>query len=203
MPSAVSLVVHDLKNELGALEAALEQLAAEPAPEAAAAAHRQCRDLRHRMVTFLTLYGAEGELHAHCEDESPSGLLESLVARHLSAHPGISLVTELAAELPPFWYFDRQLVLMALDAAIHNALGFAQRQVTLRVRAQDGHLVFSVEDDGGGLGHAKPAEPFATGLGTALCRTVARAHGTRRADGGVRLFNRPQGGACFELWLAA
>jgi signal transduction histidine kinase len=92
---------------------------------------------------------------------------------------------------------------MALDAAVHNALGFAQRQVTLRVRAQDSHLVFSVEDDGAGLGNAKPAEPFATGLGTALCRTVARAHGTRRADGGVRLFNRPQGGARFELWLAA
>jgi signal transduction histidine kinase len=203
MATSVSLVVHDLKNELGALEAALEQLAADPNREAAVAAHRQCRDLRHRMVTFLTLYGADGALHAHCEDESPTGLLESLVARQDGTHPGIALVTEVAPELPAFWYFDRQLVLMALDAAVHNALGFARRQVTLRVRAEAGHLVFSVQDDGGGLGHSKPADPFATGLGTALCRTVARAHGTRRADGGVRLFNQPQGGACFELWLAA
>ncbi len=200
--SAAALVVHDLKNELGALEAALQQLSLQPAASAAAAAHRQCQRLRQRLVMYLTAYGAEGELRAFCEDESPAELLAGVAARHAAPDAALRVAAETGADTPPFAYFDRRLVAMALDAAMHNALRFARRRIALGVRQESGHLVFSIEDDGPGLTPQPAADPHGTGLGTTLCRAVARAHGTVRADGGVVLANRPAGGARFELWLA-
>ena len=41
----------------------------------------------------------------------------------------------------------------------------------------------------------------ATGLGTALCSAVAQAHRLGERRGWVRLDERPEGGARFELWL--
>lgn len=200
--SAAALVVHDLKNELGALEAALQQLALQPAAGAAAAAHRQCQNLRQRLVMYLTAYGAEGELRAVCDDESPADLLASAAARHAPHNSAVLVVTAASADAPPFAYFDRRLVAMALDAAMHNAMRFARHRITLGARKDSGHLVFSIDDDGPGLGPQHAADLHGTGLGTTLCRAVAHAHGTQRADGGVVLANRAEGGARFELWLA-
>lgn len=198
--SAPALVVHDLKNELGALETALQQLALQPEAAAADAAHRQCRMLRQRLVMYLAAYGAEGELRAVCDDESPVDLLAAAARRHAPPDGRIQLRAEAGADAPPFWYFDRRLVGMALDAALHNALRFARSRITLGVRVDAGRLVFSVDDDGPGLQAGGAADSHATGLGTTLCRAVAHAHGV--AEGGVRLVTRAEGGARFELYLA-
>jgi signal transduction histidine kinase len=205
--TGAALVVHDLKNELGALEAALDRLAAESDGATARLAQRQCRALRQRFVGYLTLYGHGEGLRAQCEDEAPLDLLRLVAARHAATETEARVVVAEMPGAPAFWYFDRRLVGMAIDAALHNALRFARREVVLAAQLEAGHLVFSVEDDGPGLDpHAEP-DAHATGLGTTLCRAVAACHGTRREDGGVRLFNREgrdgrRGGARFELWLA-
>ena len=73
-PELAALVVHDLKNELGGLEALLQHLACAPSASTAQQdAHRQCLVLRQRFVQFLTLYGRDAQLLAHAEDESPIG----------------------------------------------------------------------------------------------------------------------------------
>jgi signal transduction histidine kinase len=200
--TGAALVVHDLKNALGDLEAGLQALAQRPDRRAAAAAYRRCRELRQRLVGYLTLYGhdaPDGRLRAVFEDESPEGLLQTLAARHRDAPLPVRVAA--AGEAPVVWPLDRHLVLLALEAALHNALRYAGSAVTLRARAEDGHLVLSVQDDGPGPQGGRPAVGT-TGLGTALCRAVARAHGTQREDGGARLLPGPSGGALFELWLA-
>ena len=196
--TGAALVVHDLKNELGALEARLEGLALQPAAATAAQAHQQCRALRQRLVMYLTVYGHEGPLRAHREDESPAELLQGLVRRH--ATPALPVTAVLPDDAPAYWHYDRRLVVMALDAALHNALRYARGQVQLTLRTEAGHLVLTVDDDGPGPGPGTPADPASTGLGTTLCRAVAQAHG-HSAEGSVRLFSRPSGGARFELWL--
>jgi len=196
-----ALVVHDLKNALGALEGALEQLVRAPAREAAASAHRQCVLLRQRLVMYLTLYGRDAALRAHCEDESPAELLAAVQRRHADAAPGLTLTVAGSDAAPAFWYLDRHLVELALDAAVHNAQRYARSRVVLSATEEGGELVLAVEDDGPGLGAADPAPSAGTGLGTALCRAVAAAHGSTRPDGGVVLCNRPQGGARFALVL--
>lgn len=222
-PDTAALVIHDLKNALGALEAELGLLAAgadDTADRSAANAtadaaqadrarrsHQQCTELRQRFVQFLAVYAAGEQMRAHCNDESPRELLETVALAHRPSSAGSGAAHRVEVRLaidddtPPFWYFDRRLVRMALDAALHNALRFAHGEVVLAARGIDGHLVFSVSDDGPGLGAVDPSED-STGLGTALCEAVAAAHSSAARQGRVVLANGPVRGACFELWLA-
>lgn len=201
-PALMALVVHDLKNELGALEASLATLAARAETAAAASAHRQCAELRQRFIQFLTLYGPDAELRAHASDESPSASLLSLLERGRMLHPDLHFEAIGLETAPAFWYFDARLVRLALDAALHNAGRFAQKTITLQALERDGFLVLRIDDDGPGPGAVDPQALHATGLGTALCEAVGRAHHCGPRQGRARLFARPGGGARFELWLA-
>lgn len=203
--AGTALIVHDLKNELGTLEDQLSRLAADPDPMAAGQAHRLCMHLRQRLVMYLTLYGGTGVLRAHCDDESPAELLDAVARRH-HGNDGIRVIAPADAECaaaPAWWFLDRRLVEMALDAALHNALRYARSRIWLTLQSDNGTLVLGVEDDGPGLGESLAADGndgTRTGLGTSLCRAVADAHGPGAA---VHLFNRPthEGGARFELRL--
>ena len=210
-PELAALVVHDLKNALGILEAQLLTLEREPGRALAGQAHLQCAEMRRRFMMFLTLYGADntdGEIRAHCADESPQGFLRRLLT--LVARPDGAALVHLGdcAGAPPFWFFDFRLVRMALEAALHNAWRFARSQIVVSTRQEAGWLVFTIEDDGPGLGGEdsdsnESAEcTTSTGLGTELCHAVARTHSSAERPGRVTLTNREEGGTRFELWLS-
>jgi signal transduction histidine kinase len=200
-----ALVVHDLKNALGHLESQLLLVEQQPSRDAASMARRTCEQLRRDLVAFLTLYRGQG-LTATVEDESPRALLESLqrnVPQVAAAQPSTAAIQIKLGALkaaPPFWYFDPRLTRLALDAALNNACRYAQSLVTLDAAVVDGELVFSIEDDGPGLQATAPGE-WSTGLGTELCRAVARAHRNGGRLGQVHLQDRAEGGARFELRL--
>jgi signal transduction histidine kinase len=199
-----TLLAHDLKNALGSLEGELAALIDDPNPAMAHTAYLHCTELRRQFIQFLTIYGSADRLHAHCEDESPRELLEALLRsgqiRHLSLPGAPKVLLQLDEEPPAFWYLDQRLVHMALDAALHNASRFARSAVTLGLRRDGDQLVFTIDDDGPGLGAEDPSS-FSTGLGTSLCKAVAEAHQYGERKGRIRLLNRPEGGARFELWL--
>jgi signal transduction histidine kinase len=201
---SLTLIAHDLKNALGALESELAALVDNPGTAMAERAHTHCAALRRQFVQFLTVYGSANSLQAHCEDESPADLLASLgrtsQIRQLSQPKAPKVSIKASQTEPAYWYFDRRLTHMALDAALHNACRFAHALVTLSLRQDDGYLVFVIDDDGLGLGALDPSQ-HSTGLGTELCRTVAQAHRCGERQGHVRLANRADGGARFELWL--
>ena len=195
-----ALVVHDLKNAVGVLEAQLCALQAAPDQALAALAHRQCMDMRRRFMAFLLLYGAQGELRASPTDESPQAFLGGLST--LIAGPESAAVVRLGdcRGAPACWMFDVRLVRMALESALHNAWRFARHEIVLDAHEDAGCLLFTVEDDGPGPGHPDDCAA-STGLGIELCRAVARAHGTPAGREPVRLVQRAGGGARFELRL--
>ena len=203
-PELAALAVHDLKNALGVLEGQLVAMEAAPTAHQARSARAHCEQLRRELVAFLTLYRDEG-LCAQVADESPSAVLTSLVrTRELqgSTHDRVTLNVNSQGIGPAFWYFDARLVRLALDAAVHNALRFARAKVVLQAARRGDWLVLSVSDDGPGLSATMNAhDAWSTGLGTALCRAVAKAHRNGDREGEVRLFDSAQGGACFELVL--
>lgn len=92
----------------------------------------------------------------------------------------------------------------AVDNLLDNAIRHARSTVRVGVESRDGQAVLRVADDGPGLPEAlreQLFEPFATGrrdgtgLGLAMAREVALAHG-----GDLRHVARPDG-ACFEISL--
>ena len=201
-PALAALIVHDLKNGLGALEAELLTLSQREAATPAGQAHLHCAGLRQRLIQFLALYGAEGSMRAHSADECPQDLLKLVVRHQAPLLAPLQLHIVGTETCPPFWYFDRRLVRMALEAALHNAGRFARQRVELSARQEGAHLVIRVDDDGPGLQVPDPDDPQATGLGTALCEAVARAHDLPGRTGQVRLYDRPEGGARFEICLS-
>jgi len=217
--ASLALIAHDLKNALGALEGQLQGLVAAPTAAGVQSAHRHCTDLRREFVQFLTLYGPGQTLQALCEDESPIELLSALqrLAQQRQdsqlINPDSPPLVQISVAkappageacvphgVPPYWYFDRRLVHMALDAALHNACRFARQHITLAARQQAQHLVLSIDDDGPGLGAIDPGQ-HSTGLGTSLCEAVARAHHNGTREGRITLATLPQGGTRFEMWL--
>ena len=200
-PELAALAVHDLKNALGVLEGQLLALELEPRAEAARTARLHCEQMRRELVAFLTLYRDEG-LRAIVDDESPQALMQHLSTSLARTAPKLQAHLGLCVDVPPFWYFDVRLVRLALDAALHNACRFARHVVLLDAAQRDGFLVLSVEDDGPGLAATAGAgDAWSTGLGTELCRAVARAHRSGGREGSVALFDRKGGGARFELVL--
>ncbi|MBE0620625.1 MAG: HAMP domain-containing histidine kinase [Burkholderiales bacterium] len=199
----VATVVHDLKNALASLTSSTGNIA-----ERTIGSELECDTgklhattvaLSQRLVGFLTLYrSAEAGLKAQLRDNTPEDFLREVAAGLVLPPQAVAIKTVTREPSAPFWFFDDYLTRMALEAAVHNALRFARSEVILACGMLDGYLVFSVADDGPGLG--KCGEP-STGLGTALCQAIAQAHTNGTRAGKVVLRNRPEGGAIFELWL--
>lgn len=205
-PELAALAVHDLKNSLGHLEYALTALELAPDALKAQQARQYCAQLRQRFVNFLMLYGSGSEIKTLAQDESPRDFLQHLVDQSSYMGSQIRTVIKNPDAAPPFWFFDVRLIRLALDAALDNAWRFARSRVELSACASDGGLLITVEDDGPGLGqHADSpevsAEAWPTGLGLQLCQAVAGGHEHAGRMGWVKVSNRVEGGARFELWL--
>ena len=135
MSDALALIAHDLKNALGGLESELAHLIDEPSPVLAARAHLHCSELRRQFIQFLTLYGAEhGGLKALCEDESPKDFLLSMARtwqlKMQADHHAVRVEMVHSDDAPDFWYFDRRLVQLALDAASRKRLWTESERLT-------------------------------------------------------------------------
>ncbi|MHB1300432.1 MAG: sensor histidine kinase [Burkholderiales bacterium] len=188
-------VVHDMKNALGVLEGQLAILC-QNNPEVAAS-HALCTSLRQKLIGFLTLY--KGEMTARISDVCPEDFLAEVRDLVFLPPDAPEIEMTVSPNTPVIWFFDERLIQLALEAAIQNALRFARSRISLGARREGDFLVFSVRDDGPGLGTVE--EMPSTGLGTELCRTIAGAHVREGVKGHVSLANAAEGGALFEIWL--
>lgn len=198
-PKLAAIIVHDIKNSLGVLEGQLRMLADGSADERASQAHTTCLTLQEKLIGFLTLYKASSQgLAAQVEALSPHDFLQGLL-RHLTINQtGLDVVVA-EESMPMIAFFDENLVGLALEAALQNATRFARSRIELGCHKDGGGVVFTVRDDGPGIGthEAKPS----TGLGMDLCKAIAGAHHKGDKKGEARLANHPDGGAQFELRL--
>lgn len=198
-------VSHEFKTPIATLRGTLELL--EDDPEMAAG----------QRALFLT--NALAELHRM--QRLVDGLLALARADQRGQREAVDLAA-LARELTaaragvvaedsegvPWVQADRRQLEVALGNLVDNALehGGAQVQVRLRTWVEGDRCGLDVEDDGPGISQANQQRVFdrffttarergGTGLGLALVKAVAEAHG-----GGVTLESQP-GRTTFRLWL--
>jgi len=152
-----------------------------------------------------------------CDWESAEEVVGA-VLRHARRHdPARRLHARLEPDLPLLWC-DALLIAQLLDNLVDNALKYSpdDAPVELLVRRQGEHVVLAVRDRGPGIAPAwrervfevfhRGAEAMAgaaeqrarpgAGVGLAVCRAIARAHG-----GELRLRPRAHGGCSFECLL--
>ena len=129
--------------------------------------------------------------------------------------PNQGLRARVEPELP-LLRCDALLLVQLIDNLVDNALKYGGgAPVEIVARRISAHLVLAVRDRGPGVPVALRERIFETfqrgapvpgdnqaparrgaGLGLAVCRAIARAHG-----GELRLRPRSHGGTAFELWL--
>lgn len=194
-----AIIVHDIKNALAILEGELRQLTDAPDRTRAGHAHTTCLNLQDKLVGFLTLYKASSQgLVAQIDAVSPIDFLTMLIGQLSIGKSGIALSLS-ATPMPVVAFFDEHLVTLALEAALRNAMRFALSRIEIGCVQRDGFLVFSIQDDGPGVGAKEKIA--STGLGMYLCNVIAAAHIKDENSGVAVLRNSAGGGALFELCL--
>jgi len=205
-------LIHELKNELGILSMALGgiPLRGEAAHDAAVdSARLLCQGMVDRLHQALLIYKADHQpIHPVLDACSPHDLVQAIAASaHALARDRLHVETAIAADTPVLWFFDRELVEMALVNAIHNALAHARSSIRIEAGMDAGCLALRVRDDSPGypesllesVADGRPYAATGTGLGLRFARLIAHSHDNRGRRGELRLGNDP--GAVFSLLL--
>ncbi|HEX7636112.1 MAG TPA: HAMP domain-containing sensor histidine kinase [Noviherbaspirillum sp.] len=194
-----AIIMHDIKNTLAVLESELRGLADAPDREHAQHAHRVCVAMQEKLIGFLTLYKASSQgLAARIDAYCPQDFLDALVRQLNVSKPDVTVAID-TQDMPIVGFFDENLVALALEAALQNAMRFARSAIEIGCRQDGTGLIFTICDDGPGIG-VKEDTP-STGLGMSLCDAIAAAHSRAGKTGSALLVNHPDGGALFELRL--
>ncbi|MFT3957280.1 MAG: ATP-binding protein [Piscinibacter sp.] len=221
----LAAISHDYRTPLATIMGAASSLESQGARLDAAQRERLARSIvdeatRLARLTDNTLQLARldaPEVALRCDWESAEEIVGSVLA-HVRRHDVARRVrARLEPGLPLLWC-DALLLAQLLDNLVDNALKYspAEAPVELLVQRQGEQLVLAVRDRGPGVapawrerifevfqrGEHRPAAaepgsaPAGAGVGLAVCRAIARAHG-----GELRLRPRGRGGASFECVL--
>ena len=152
-----------------------------------------------------------GEVELRRDWESLEELVGAVLGRVRRRDPQRRVRARLEPGLP-LVQVDALLLTQLLENLVDNALTYSDGPVELLVRRLDSALLVAVRDRGPGVAPAERDRIFqmfqrgtnacsgtrrGTGLGLAVCRAIANAHGGR-----LSLRARGHGGSSFELHLA-
>lgn len=222
----LAAVAHDHRTPLATILSAASSLhdhAEDHAPSQrrhlAATIMREAAHLARVTDNMLQLARLDGEgLRLRLDWESAEELLGSVLGRVRARDTGRRIRARVEPGLP-LLRVDAVLIAQLLENLLDNALRYApEGPVELRAHTSpQGQIVLAVRDRGPGVPPAWRERIFerfeqvtgadadsvaasrrGTGLGLALCRAIARAHG-----GELRLRLRSHGGSSFECHLPA
>ncbi|WIM05419.1 MAG: HAMP domain-containing histidine kinase [Candidatus Nitricoxidivorans perseverans] len=203
--------IHDAKNVLNALNAALGEAGRNCPSPALDRARDMAARVSAQLVELLAIYReGQGSLRLAIDDHDVGDFLDDTLAE-LDAGPGgiVPACDPGPAREIGAWAFDAYQVRFVLLDALRNALRHARSAVRLSfVREPLGGVRFTVADNGPGFpesvlaGGQGAMSSASSGLGLTFARTIAERHATPDGRRGrVALENAPEGGARFSLIL--
>ncbi len=195
----LELVSHELRSPLSAIKGSAVTLLEEPTGLDRAEMREFVRviveqaDQMRALISDLLAAGRidSGTLSISPEPSAVVELVESARRTFQSGDSRHDIIVDLADGLPSVMA-DRQRVVQVLNNLLANAARHAHAHAIIRVAVQreDGHVAFSVSDDGEGvapdlLPHLFRKNVSGTsgkaghGLGLAICKGLVEAHGGR------------------------
>jgi len=212
--------VHDMKNSVGMLLAALDEIDSRCGPDNCSS-REQFSQLRYEgkrlssnLVQVLTLYRInESRYSPNIMENDASDVLEECLLDNegLLALKGIDIDMDCDEDLQGF--FDHDLVSGLISSVINNAYKYANRRIQIGAQREGDYLALYVEDDGNGFpdfmllegGQDSPAISFrsgSTGLGLYFASTIAALHRHEGRQGFISTRNNGiDGGGRFTLYL--
>jgi len=197
----LSMVAHDLKAPVGAVESYLKvMLRGSPGP----LTEKQERWLERSIVrldSMLELISdlldvsrlETGQVAPEMEMTSLRGVLENCVetARGLADPRGVRIIADIDGDFPAVYASGRRLG-QVINNLVSNAVRYTPEDGTIEMRAglEGDHMLVVVEDSGSGIkAEAMPKifddffrgdhETEGTGLGLSICKRVVELHGGR------------------------
>ncbi len=205
-------LLHEMKNNLGLLALTLDEMHSHPGgnhAEQLQSSRLLCQRVIDRLRQTLLLYKKGNDRFALNVDACPVRDFMRELAKTADSLAGGRLDIEvcLEDEGPDLWFFDRNLVEMALVSAIHNSIQYAAARIRLEAGLSDGMMRFTVRDDSPGypehildcVARGLPFGARGTGLGLTFAKLIAQAHENRGRRGELRLAN--DHGAVLSLLL--
>ena len=211
----LAAISHDLRTPLAAIVGAASSLLTQRDKLGAAEQERLLGSIAGEAAYLSTV--TENTLQLVRLQSSAQGIrrdwesMEEIVGAVLARvrlHDAGRRITSKVPEGLPLVKADPVLIAQLLTNLLDNALKHTAGAIDLVVTGNPGELVVSVKDRGAGIPEAEQAgifEPWArgdqagprgAGLGLALCRAIAQAHGGR-----LTLHQRHGGGSTFALTL--
>lgn len=205
-------LLHEMKNNLGLLALSLSEMQAHPACGHCSqleSSRLLCERVIDRLRQTLLLYKKGSDRFLLDLDAHPVPDFLRELARTADSLAGGRLVieAELAQDAPELWFFDRNLVEMAMTSAIHNSIQYAAARMRIEAGLAEDMLRLTVRDDSPGypaqilecVARDRPFNARGTGLGLTFAKLIAQAHENRGRRGRLQLGN--DAGAVFSLLL--
>lgn len=210
----LAAISHDFRTPLAAIVGAASSLQAQREKLAPPAQDKLLETVLDEAAYLSTLtentlqfvrLSSDGALHF--DWQSMEEIVGAVLARVRRRDPGRRIQSKVPGDLP-LVQGDPVLLAQLLENLLDNALKYSTGAIELVVAREDGWMEVAVQDRGPGVAAGEEQaifEPFrrsdrsgqrGAGLGLALCRAIARAHG-----GDVTLQAREGGGSKFVLSL--
>jgi signal transduction histidine kinase len=201
-PSGLAVVVHEIRSPVAALVAI-----ADAYPDADEARRKRLLELAEAALVSIERLLVEAPTVSHSAARLDAGRLARDAAETAALTSGFSVVAR--AEDGLVVAGDPERLRQAVDNLIGNAIGHSPNggEVTVTAAHRGGVITIEVADSGDGIPAADLERMFepgvrltserpGSGLGLAVVRAIARAHG-----GEVEVESTPGQGATFRLVL--
>ena len=220
--TVLASTVHDMKNSLSLVLAQLDQISDlienSDDQNIVSTLRYESSRINLSLMQMLTLYKLDkDQLTVRSVEVELIDFIEDCVASHMPLAKNTNIKLDIDCDEFLVWFFDPDIVSIAINNIIGNSIRYTKTQVKISVREDNtnGHkgIIIEISDDGDGYPEMMLIEPEnyiktinhstgSTGLGLFFSATIAAMHQKNAVSGRISLDNgNCWNGGRFQLHL--